>query len=122
MRNALGWIGLLFAALLFGNGCATMIVDRSQVSYVGGDVTPQLLRSEGVGMLPVVAGQGQEAYRRPMGDQMTLAVASAMGESTFFDWRQTMEALNAADLSDTYQRLITTYREREGGDDNSYDD
>jgi len=88
-----------------------MIVDRSQVSYVGGDFTPQHLRTEGAGMLPVVAGQGQEAYRRPMADQMSIAVTSAMGEGTFLDWRQTMEGLNAADLSDAYQSLIATYRE-----------
>lgn len=102
---------VVLVAAMTGSGCAAVIRDKSRVNYVGDDFGPDCLCHEGLAMLPVVAGQGQEGYRRPMGEQVSIAVAAAMGEATFLDWRETMERINAADLSDTYQDLITTYRE-----------
>ena len=102
---------LAVAAVTTGSGCATVIRDKSRVNYMGDGFGPDYLHNGGLAMLPAVPGQAPEGHHPPMGEQVSSAVATAMGECTFLDWRETMDRINAADLSGTYQDLITTYRE-----------
>ena len=104
---------LLFGviALLIGNGCAAVINDKSTVNYTSSSFNPTELRQGGLAMLPVVAGQGQEAYRRPLAEAMTTSCASSMQPGRFLSWRETMQLLNEHDMSDDYQSMISTYRE-----------
>ena len=92
-------------------GCAATIYDKSSVSYVDAAFSPTHLRTHGLALLPVVAGQGQEGYRRPLGDCLAASTEELMGGGHFLGWRETMAALNEQDLSDEYEDLIGTYRE-----------
>ncbi|MCK4304244.1 MAG: hypothetical protein KAY24_08385 [Candidatus Eisenbacteria sp.] len=97
--------------LAMAAGCAASIKDQSAVNYVGGDFAPDVLREGGMAMLPVVAGAGQEGYRRPLAECLTGECQLAMGTGRFAGWQETMEILNEEDLSDSYQMMIATYRE-----------
>ena len=107
--NRLTMFALIF--LIIGNGCATAIKDKSSVNYVANSFNPAELRSGGLAMLPVVAGQGQEAFRRPLAEALSTSCALAMKPGRFLSWRETMQLLNDNDMSDEYQSMISTYRE-----------
>jgi hypothetical protein len=98
------------AVLLLGTGCATTIRDVSRVLYVAETFHPESLRREGLALLPVTAGAGQEGYRRPMGDALAQRCAALMEDGRFLTWQETMEILNEKDLADVYDDLIETYR------------
>ncbi|MCK4412655.1 MAG: hypothetical protein KAY32_03840 [Candidatus Eisenbacteria sp.] len=101
----------ILTAMIAIGGCATAIKDKSVVHYVDPGFSEDHLKTFGLAMLPVVAGQGQEGYRRPIAECLSAGVRRAMADGRFLDWRETMDALNEQDLADDYESLIGTYRE-----------
>lgn len=92
-------------------GCAANICDKSKVQYVKEGFSSTSLESGGLALLPVVAGQGQEGYRRPFAESLNKAIASLKPNLKFLKWQKTMEILNEQNLTETYQNVISTYRE-----------
>jgi len=92
-------------------GCAATIRDKSQVQYVKEGFVPASLETGGLALLPVLAEEAQETYRRPFADFLNKSIQSLKPELKFRTWQETMSALNERGLAEKYQRAISTYRE-----------
>ena len=107
-RKPLAITTLFFAAVILV-GCAAQVRDLSTVSYVQPPFSPESLRMDGLAILPVVAGAGQEAFRRPMADHITGLAREAMNGGHLVSWKESMMIINGAELADEYQQAISIY-------------
>jgi hypothetical protein len=92
-------------------GCAATINDQSRVQYVQEGFNATELEAGGLALLPVVAGQGQEGYRRPLGDEIDSAISIYGTNIPYTGWQEAMNALNERGLVEDYQSMISNYRE-----------
>ena len=83
----------------------------SEVGYIKEGFSESSLESEGLALLPIVAGQGQEAYRRPLAEAINQSIQKAKPELKFLNWEETMSILNKEKLVEKYQKAISSYRE-----------
>jgi hypothetical protein len=99
---------LLLCLALFG--CAATIQDLSKVQYVKEGFDANALKAGGLALLPVVAGQGQEGYRRPLADSLDFYVQTKKPNLQFIKWQDAIAKLNDKGLAEKYQAAISTYR------------
>jgi hypothetical protein len=99
---------LLTVSIIFLS-CAASIQNLSKLQYTKSGFTRQTLNSGGLALLPVVAGEGMEGYRRPSGDSLANAVKNICPEIPFSNAITSLDKINEAGLSDPYADLITTY-------------
>ena len=87
------------------------VFDMSTVNYVHSTFEPSDLKTEGLAVLPVVSGAGQEAYRRPMATNLSKYGAEAMLPASLVSWTDTMQRINDGELTEKYHKTISVYRE-----------
>ena len=99
---------LMVATLLMS--CAASIRDLSKVQYVREGFNKDSIAQYGIALLPVVAGQGQEGYRRPFGDAINENIKNKAPDLDYIPWKQTMDLLNEYSLTEEYQDIILQYQ------------
>jgi len=92
-------------------GCAAPIRDLTRTQYVNPKLSAAELYRGGLALLPITAGQGQEGYRRPLGDYLNANLARALPGAKVLTWQVAMDSLNRAGLTEEYQQLIQGYHE-----------
>jgi len=100
---------LSFLALFMLAACAAVVRDQTRVAYRDPDFDARALRAGGLSILPVTAGQGLEGYRRSLAEWMELHRQDAVPGGNVYGWRQSMERINEADLSEVYEDIIRGY-------------
>jgi hypothetical protein len=71
----------------------------------------QQLNAGGLALLPITAGQGQEGYRRPLGDFLNQDLQSAVPNGKVLKWQETMDLLNLKSKVTSYESMILAYRQ-----------
>ena len=104
-------IVLLLLSAGFWTGCAARIVDDSQLQYLDPEFTVNSLFDHGLGLLPVVAGQGQEGLRRPLAAKLEAHLATQLPEGRFYGAIQTLDLINEASLTEDYAQMIGDYEQ-----------
>ncbi len=88
--------------------CAQQIHNTSKTTYVNRKAyTAEAVNRGGIAVLPVIAGAGMEALRRPMGDAITKALETK--KVKVVGWTDTMFMIKDNDLVDTYQEVMRDY-------------
>lgn len=101
-------LGLCFLIL---SGCAATAIQTADVTYQKAGFYSDEIKSGGVAILPVVAGQGVEGYRRPFGESLNERVGTICSGADILVWQETMRQINEAELASEYTSAISTYRE-----------
>jgi hypothetical protein len=102
---------LVTACLLLSiaiTGCAVSSQATSKESYRASSFTEQSLNQDGLAILPVLAGQGVEGYRRPFGQAVNETADSLLTQVT--PWQQTMDQFNDAGIVSEYNDAIQAYQ------------
>lgn len=107
-REVLSFI-VLAVIVFFTTGCAARLVNTSQLQYLAPEFNEESLAAEGLGLLPIVAGTGQEGIRRPLADKLNILLYARLPERKFLGNLETMDLINDAALTGSYARLITDY-------------
>lgn len=92
-------------------GCEASIQNTSQAKYIKPEFTQGALEGGGLAFLPILAGQGQEAYRRPLADSISHDITNQDTNLKFYDTDKTTKILQDKQLIDSYQRAILSYSE-----------
>ena len=95
------------------SGCAATMQAGADTQYAADFFDGNALASGGLALLPVTAGQGQEAYRRPFGAALN-ATMDSVGRGYGINvtpWNRTMQAINDAGLTARYNDALRAYRE-----------
>lgn len=112
--NGAMYRALPLALLLVLSACAASVRTSVDTTYRDDDFSTDALSGGGLAILPVVAGEGSEGYRRPFGQSINRAVDSLNAlNSTAVEvthWNDTMQLLNDAGLTSEYQSAIEAYR------------
>ena len=101
----------LLTIIVLLSGCSATAFQSADVSYVDETFTYESIQSGGIAILPVVAGQGVEGYRRPFGDAINEYIGEHGYGIDFLAWQETMERINDAGIASAYTSAIATYRE-----------
>lgn len=116
MKNLLQFsslpIGLLFGSIVlfaFSISCAVTSQVQENVTYVSSNFSSSMIESDGLSLLPIVAGSGVEGYRRPFGEAINVTADSAL--TNFMRWNDTLDRLNEAELVSDYNNAIRSYQE-----------
>lgn len=104
-------IFLLIILSLVLSSCAANIKNLTKTQYSNPVFTSDSLNNGGLALLPITAGQGQEGYRRPLGDYLNQDLQSAVPNGHVLTWQETMELLNKYSKVDSYEELIQAYRQ-----------
>jgi hypothetical protein len=99
----------LFALVVVIAGCAASIQDRTKTQYVNPAFGSVTLQAGGLALFPVTAGQGQEGYRRPLGDFLNDSLQVAVPGGSVLSWHATMDSLNQHGKVDAYEGLVAAY-------------
>lgn len=102
---------MMTLALLLAGCTAATIHDKTMTQYVNAAFTAEGLKSGGLAMFPVTAAEGQEGYRRPLGDSMSDSLGVAVPGGKTLIWQATMDSLNAYNKVQVYQDLVATYHQ-----------
>jgi len=105
----LGLLVLSIAFVVFATSCAVTSQVHENVTYVSSNFSNSMLESEGLSLLPIVAGSGVEGYRRPFGEAMNSSADSVL--TNFMSWNDTLDRLNDAELVSDYNNAIRSYQE-----------
>lgn len=108
MKNA--YIFLLSILITMFLGCTATIYDGSKAQYIKEEFNLESLKSEGLALLPVHAGAGQEGYRRPFADAINRKVDSLIPSLKFCRWQETAELLRKHNLVKSYQEAVVTHQ------------
>ena len=103
------YVALLLLAAGFWTGCAAKVVDDSKLQYLAPEFTANSLAEHGLGLLPVVAGQGQEGLRRPLAAKLEAHLTAQLPEGSFYGAIQMLDLINEADLTEAYAQMIDDY-------------
>jgi len=79
------------------------------VSYVSSNFSTSMLESDGLALLPIVAGSGVEGYRRPFGEAMNNTADTEL--NNFLRWNDTLNRLNDEELVSEYNNAIRSYQD-----------
>ena len=101
---------LAIVVCVFITGCAARIIDMTRVQYHNEAFTAVELQQGGLALLPITAGQGQEGYRRPLGDYLNQHLSDAVPGGTTMTWQAAMDSINAQDMVTVYEDIIEGYR------------
>lgn len=100
----------LISLLLFASCTATnKLVDTSCPAYKKESLDRNLIKTAGIGIMPVLGGAEKEQYRRPMAEAINTSIGKAFGEDVI-PTTAVMRALNDASLSDAYTQAINNYQ------------
>ncbi|MBC8236513.1 hypothetical protein H8E77_43760 [bacterium] len=102
-------IMILTISILFIVGCAARVIDNSKLQYIAPEFNEDSLAKEGLSLLPIVAGAGQEGLRRPLGDKLNKHLSGELPEGKFLGNLETMDLINNAELTEDYSKLIDDY-------------
>jgi len=102
---------VFFALLIILTSCAAPIQNLTKTQYTNPAFTKEVLKEGGLALLPITAGQGQEGYRRPLGDYVNQNIQSAVPNGKVLTWQETMELLNKNSEVTAYEDLIMAYRQ-----------
>jgi hypothetical protein len=91
--------------------CAAPIQNLTKTQYINPAFTDLALKDGGLALLPITAGQGQEGYRRPLGDYVNQDLQSSVPNGKVLTWQETMELLNKNSKVSAYEDLILAYRQ-----------
>lgn len=89
-------------------GCAVSSQATSNESYRASSFSEDALNQEGLAILPVVAGQGVEGYRRPFGQAVNETADSLLMNVT--PWQGSMDDFNDAGIVSEYNDAIQAYQ------------
>lgn len=99
---------LLFAILA---GCSAKVQVHNQTSYADAAFSKASIEEHGLAILPVVAGEGVEGYRRPFGQSLNQVGAVHLSSGSLLTWEGAMEAINNAGLVSEYNAAIASYQQ-----------
>ncbi len=100
---------LLLVAIVAG--CSAKVQVRNQTSYADAAFSKASIEEYGLAILPVVAGEGVEGYRRPFGQSLNQVGADHLASGSLLTWEAAMEALNDAGLVSEYNAAIAGYQQ-----------
>lgn len=102
---------VIATVIAVGLACAATAHQSGEVTYQKEGFSVRSLQSEGLAVLPVVAGEGVEGYRRPFGEAINDEIARYAADNSFSPWQRTMDAINSENLTTAYNDAIVSYRE-----------
>jgi len=104
---------ILGISLFIFTGCFATgrIIDNSRLQYTVGTFNAEAIRTEGLAILPIVWGQGQEGARRFVADKLSKYLTEVMPPEKIAPALQTMDSINNANLSESYANLIRDYEQ-----------
>ena len=108
-KNIQYYVLLLLLSAGFWTGCAARVIDDSKLQYLAPEFTYNSLFEHGLGLLPVVAGQGQEGLRRPLAARLEAHLTAQLPEERFSGAIQTLDLINEANLTEAYAQMIDDY-------------
>jgi len=91
--------------------CAATIQNLTKTQYVNPAFSSEKLDQGGLALLPITAGQGQEGYRRPLGDFLNQYLQEAVPGGNVLTWQETMDNLNKSSKVTDYQDMILAYKQ-----------
>jgi len=91
--------------------CAAPIQNLTKTQYLNPVFTTNELQHGGLALLPITAGQGQEGYRRPLGDFLNQDLQNAVPGGKVLNWQATMDLLNQNSKVSVYEDMILAYRQ-----------
>ncbi len=98
---------LMFLAM---TGCAAQIRNLTITQYLNESFTAHALQGGGLALLPITVGEGQEGYRRPLGEMFNRRLPKAVPNGRTLTWQASMDSLNSHELVAEYQQAIEAYR------------
>lgn len=110
-KNYLLRIGVLIIGILLLTNCAIIEpINTSCVSYKSQTFQYSDLQNSKIAILPVLAGEGWEGFRRGTGDELTNAFRNVFVSQNILSPTQTLNLINDSDLSREYASVIEDYR------------
>jgi hypothetical protein len=79
------------------------------VTYKSENLKYSNISSNKLAILPVLAGDGWEGFRRQTGDELTVSLRSKFQHDYVIDPIQTLSIINAQNLTDSYSKLVESY-------------
>lgn len=105
------FVFILPVLLLISSCTATKLVaDTSCPGYKNADFNRQDIEMKGIGIMPVLGGDEKEAYRRPMGDEITKEMRDIFGDEKVKSPAQVIATLNDAGIAQDYANAIDQYQ------------
>lgn len=110
MKNYLkGLVYLSFILMLF-TGCATITpIDTSVVTYKSNEVQFEKFSNSQIAVLPVLAGEGYEGFRRVTADEISTALMIQLPNIQVLSPKETLNKLNDFNLSESYANMMDDY-------------
>lgn len=94
------------------SGCAgASYYTSGTTTHNSEEFAADLVRIHRVALLPVIAGEDLEGYKRPFGEALNDALGEYVEPGSFITWEATMDSLNAHGVVEQYQSAITGYRQ-----------
>jgi len=107
MKSHLAYLLWIF---IFFLGCSSIeLVDTSAVTYKARELDFSTFKNSTITVLPVLAGEGYEGFRRLTGDCMTDAFKDAFPGATIYSHSEALDKINAAGMSSSYSSTIENY-------------
>ena len=95
--------------LVVFSACAAPVTQNVKFDYFATEAKQGALAAGGLGLLPVVAGVGQEGLRRPFGNQLNKSLSNKFPEGKFIGDLETIALISNAGLTEDYSQLISDY-------------
>lgn len=102
------YLPLLAVVILVG--CSAKIRTYNATTYHDDAFSTARMEQQGLAILPIVAGEGVEGYRRPFGQSLNIIASEYIDEGSLLTWQGTMDALNEAELVSEYNEAIAGYQ------------
>ena len=103
-------IVILFGVTIAASSCTPIVpVDTSLITYQTNEPNPSEFYRYKVGILPVLAGEGYEGFRRTTADAVYDAIINRYKDISLKSAQETRTIINDANLTDDYSKLITDY-------------
>lgn len=109
--RAIATIAVAFCVSTIWMGCAASVETVNQETYRQPEFNEQALREGGIAILPVVAGQGIEGFRRPFGRALNKTARGLLGAGNVMAWQETMDELNKHGATSAYNEIVSTYQQ-----------
>lgn len=95
---------------IFLHGCSSIeLVDTSAVTYKAKELDFSTFKNSTITVLPVLAGEGYEGFRRLTGESITDAFRHVFPGAVIYSHRDALDKINAAGMSSSYSSAIKNY-------------
>ena len=91
--------------------CTAPVVDQSSINYIQSGFGQLNLVREGMAILPVIAGEGQETFRRPMNESIEHYLDTLIPEINYVSWNYSLAQISENDLTGEYAAAIASFKE-----------